>query len=49
MATRGIAKRHDDEKGREEVKSSKTSSDDSNLMRGTVRTRSGEDIGEKPS
>ena len=47
MTTRGSAKGHDHEQGREEVKRSKTSSDDSNSTRGTVRTRDDEEIGEE--
>ena len=46
MTTRGTAQRHDDEQGREEVERFKTSSDDSNLMRGKVRTRNDEEIGD---
>ena len=46
MTTRGTAQRHDDEQGREEVKRFKTSSDDSNLLRGKVRTRNDEEIGD---
>ena len=38
-AMRGTKKRHDDEQGREEGNRSKTSSDDSNSVRGTVRTQ----------
>ena len=44
MAFRGTAKRHDDEQGREEDTRSKTSSDDCNLVRSTVRSRNDEEI-----
>ena len=44
MAMQGTTKRHDDEQGLEGSKRSKTSSDDSNSMRGTVRTRNDDEI-----
>ena len=47
MAMRGTSKRHDDEQGPEGVRRSETSSDDSNLMRGTVRSRTENEIGEE--
>ena len=45
MAMRGTTKRHDDEQGLEGAKRSTTSSDDSNSMRGTVRTPNDDEIG----
>ena len=47
MTTRGSAKRHDDEHGREEVAWSMTSSDASNVTRGTVKTRCDVEIEEE--
>ena len=46
-AMRGIANGHDDEQGRVEVTRCKTSSDDCNLVRGTMRARGDEELREE--
>ena len=47
VAMRGNSKRHVNEQGRAEVEKSKTSNDDSNLVRGAVMARGGEEIKEE--